>query len=104
MIFNNFSQALPAGLVPAQVTGARSLAYFGEGQTLNKVSGTVSGTDCGTEYDSAVGAWWLTHDKVANAKAVDQADGRLKNSYSVPGQSGGNTVVFTWDLMPVREP
>lgn len=104
IVFNNFSEALPAGLRPAQVTGAPSRAYFGEGHTPPKVSGTVTGMDCGSTYDSVVGPWWLTRTDIANTKVVDQADGRLKGSYTVPGMPAGNSSVFTWDLVPVREP
>jgi hypothetical protein len=107
IMFNNFADALPAGLRPAQVTGAPSLAYFGEGHTNKKVLGTVTSTDpnvdCGSSYESAVGPWWLTHAEVAKAKVVNQADGRLKASYSLPDQTPGDSVVFTWELTPVRE-
>jgi hypothetical protein len=103
MIFNNFNQALPAGLRPAEVTGAPSRAYFGEGQTINEVSGTVSGTDCGSTYKSAVGVWWVTRTGITNTKVVDEADGRLKGSYVVPGRPAGDSTVFTWDLVPMRE-
>ena len=104
IIFNNFSEALPAGLRPALVTGAPSRAYFGEGHTNNVVTGTVTGTDCGSTYDSAVGPWWLSRTDISDTKVVDQADGRLKGSYSVPGMPAGDSTVLTWDLVPVREP
>ena len=104
IIFNNFSQALPAGLRPAQVTGAPTLAYVGEGHTTNEVTGTVTGQDCGSTYKSALGVWWLTRTDLTNTMVVDQADGRLKGSFRVPGLPAGDSTVFTWDLVPVREP
>ena len=104
MIFNNFSEALPAGLRPADVTGAPSLAYFGEGQTQNQVLGKVSGSGCSDDYTSSVGEWWLTRTDIANTKVVTKTDGSLDSTYSVPGLPPGEATVFTWKLVPVREP
>lgn len=104
MIFNNFNDALPAGLRPEQVTGAPSLAYFVEGQTTAEVLGSVTGTDCGSTYKSAVGEWLLTQFVAGQGKRVDQVDGRLKGSLTVPTVNAGDSTVFTWDLIPVREP
>jgi len=104
MIFNNFSDALPAGLRPAEVTGTSALAYFGEGQTQNEVLGQVTGTDCGSTYKSSVAVWWLTRTDVPSTKVVTKTDGSLDSTYSVPGLPAGDSTVFTWKLVPMREP
>jgi hypothetical protein len=104
MIFNNFSEALPAGLRPAEVTGTSALAYFGEGQTQNEVLGQVTGTDCGSTYKSSVAVWWLTRTDVPSTKVVTKTDGSLDSTYSVPGLPAGDSTVFTWKLVPMREP
>jgi hypothetical protein len=110
ILTNNFTETLNAtqraGLL--QITGPPSLAYVGEGHSTKIVTGQVSstqpGVECGSTYESGVGAWWLTRGDDPNSRRVDQADGRLKGGFTVPGLGPGESVVYTWDLAPVPQP
>ena len=80
-------------------TGARNLAA---GVTDYRFKGMVSGPQpvCGTAYETAVGAWLLTRDEASQSKLV-AADGHLRGDYR---PTDDPSVLYNWDLAPLREP
>lgn len=101
---NSFNESLPPNLrqVKEQLTGTVSLAYVATGLSAIFVNGQVFGTDCGTTYQTIVGPWLLTSD--VPPRSVIGPDGRLKGTYPVPGLTGGDAIVYSWDLAPIRQP
>jgi hypothetical protein len=57
--------------------------------------------DCGTQYFSAPAVFALTQDAPA-ASPVIRLDGHLKGTFV--SSSSPDSVVFEWDLAPLREP
>lgn len=106
LVINNFAESLPASLRQQQqgVVGTARGAYsIDAGSQRFGVLGTVTGPqpDCGTQYASAPGMFTLSN-IVPAAAPVIQLDGRLKGSYAAG--SSPDSLVFTWDLAPRREP
>jgi hypothetical protein len=103
IVINNFLDSLPDDLraQQQQLTGTASGAYVADGVSLRLVNGTVTGPqECGTSYDTGVGAWLLTASPPATLSKV-AADGHLRATF-ITGSSGEHT--FEWDLAPMREP
>ena len=106
LVINNFAESLPADLRLQQqgVVGTARGAYsIDAGSQRYGLPGSVSGPqpDCGTQYSSAPGIFVLSN-IVPAAAPVIQLDGRLKKSYV--SSSSPDSVIFTWDLAPLREP
>ncbi|WP_128000652.1 hypothetical protein [Piscinibacter defluvii] len=106
IVINNFAESLPASLRVQQqgVVGSRRGAYsIDAGSQRFGLLGSVSGPqpDCGTQYASAPGMFALTHTEPALAPVIG-LDGRLKGSWAA--SSSPDSVVFSWDLAPLREP
>jgi hypothetical protein len=106
LVINNFPESLPATLRNDQyaVVGTKRGAYFIESNSVRfGLPGTVTGPqpECGTQYQSAPGALVLSHASPATAKIITLG-GRLKGTFV--SSSSPDSVVFTWDLAPLREP
>jgi len=106
LVINNFAESLPSNLRSDQygVVGSKRGAYLVESHSLRfNLPGTVTGPqpDCGTQYFSAPSAFVLTHTSPAQAKVVTLA-GRLKGSFQ--SAASPDSVLFEWDLAPLREP
>ncbi|MFT3956374.1 MAG: hypothetical protein QM722_18930 [Piscinibacter sp.] len=106
IVINNFAESLPANLRVEQqgVVGTVRGAYsINAGSQRFGLPGTVTGPqpDCGTRYASATGMFDLTNITPAGAPVI-QLDGHLKGSYIA--SSSPDSVVFSWDLAPLREP
>lgn len=103
IVVNNFNESLPPDVwqEKQKATGTVATAYVGVGLTTTPVTGSVTGGDtCGTKYESLVGPWWITSEPARSAIGVD---GKMKDSYDVPGLTGGDAIKYTWDLTPMRE-
>jgi len=104
LVIRYFRDAEPDWLRPDQDLLLEFLprAYFAEGHTSQLVNGTASGDEtCAGPYQTAVGAWLLTHDADHSPWHV-LPDGHLKGTFHPPSTNDSTT--FTWDLTPVREP
>ncbi|HSV69893.1 MAG TPA: hypothetical protein VLI72_07260 [Methylibium sp.] len=106
LVINNFAESLPASLRQQQfgVVGAARGAYLVQVSSQRfGVLGTVSGPqpDCGTSYASAPGIFALSHVEPALAPVITLG-GRLRGSYV--SSSSPDSIVFEWDLAPLREP
>jgi hypothetical protein len=106
LIINNFAESLPASLRVQQqgvVGSARGAYSINAGSQRFGLLGSVSGPQpaCGTQYESAVGFFTLTNVSPATAPVI-ALDGHLRGSYVA--SSSPDSVVFTWDLAPLREP
>jgi hypothetical protein len=105
IVLNNFIDSMPDDLRGAQipVVGANERSYFANGVTNRRVDGTVTGPqpDCGTTYQSVIGAWLLTAEAAGQHALVD-ADGHLHGTFR-PNIAGVDEK-YTWDLAPIREP
>lgn len=106
IVINNFAESLPAGMRVQQqgVVGAvRGAYHIDAGSQRFGIPGTVTGPqpDCGTKYSSAPGMFDLTNASPATAPVV-RLDGHLKGSFT--SSPSPNSVVFEWDLAPLREP
>lgn len=105
LTINVFNESLPAQVraTQEQLTGTTPLTYVGVGVSSFSVTGTVSGVEeCPTTYQSIFGPWWVTRETAP--RSVIGADGWLRGNYSIPDQAPGESIVYTWDLEPVRQP
>lgn len=106
IVINNFAESLPASLRQQQVgvVGSKRGAYsINAGSQRFGLVGSVTGPqpDCGTQYSSAPAMFTLTNSEPALAPVI-ALDGRLKGSWVA--SSSPDSVIFTWDLAPQREP
>jgi len=106
LVINNFSESLPASLrqPQEQVVGTeRGAFHIDAGSQRFNLLGTVSGPqpDCGTQYESALGMFDLTNDSPAAAPVIG-SDGRLKGTFSAG--AAPDSVIYEWNLAPMREP
>lgn len=106
LVINNFTESLPASVRTQQqgvVGTVRGAYHIDAGSNRFGILGSVSGPQprCGTQYASAPAMFALTNITPAGAKVI-QLDGRLKGSYV--SSSSPDSIVFTWDLAPLREP
>lgn len=106
LVINNFAESLPASVrVPQQgvVGHARGAYHIDAGSTRFGILGSVSGPqpDCGTQYASAPGMFLLTNITPGTAPVI-AFDGHLRGTYV--SSSNPDSVVFTWNLRPLREP
>jgi hypothetical protein len=105
IVVNSFLDSLPDDVRAGQIQllGANERSYSGDGVSNIIVTGSVSGPqpDCGTSYESAIGAWWLTAAAVGQRNLVD-TDGHLRGTFR-PNVEGIDET-YTWDLAPQRQP
>ena len=106
LVINNFAESLPTSVSTPQqgvVGSARGAYHIDAGTQRFGLPGTVTGPqpDCGTQYTSAPGMLVLTNTGPGDAPVV-QLNGRLKGSFV--SSASPDSVVFTWDLAPLREP
>jgi hypothetical protein len=106
IVINNFAESLPASLRTQQqgvVGSTRGAYHLNAGSQRFGVLGTVTGPqpDCGTQYESAPAMFALSNASPAGAPVI-QLNGHLKGSFA--SSTSPDSVVFTWDLAPLREP
>lgn len=106
LVINNFAESLPTTLRNDQyaVVGAKRGAYLIQSNSNRfGLPGSVSGPqpDCGTQYQSAPALFVLSHASAPQAKVV-ALNGNLKGTFA--SSSSPDSVVFEWDLAPLREP
>lgn len=106
LIINNFAESLPADMRLQQqgvVGSARGAYHIDAGSQRFGLPGTVTGPqpDCGTTYASAPSMFTLTNAAAATAPVI-QLNGHLKGSFA--SSTSPDSVIFTWDLAPLREP
>lgn len=106
IVINNFAESLPASVRTQQqgvVGSARGAYSINAGSQRFGLLGSVSGPQprCGTAYASAPAMFALTNVTPAGAPVI-ALDGHLRGSHVA--SSSPDSVVFTWDLAPLREP
>jgi Bacterial Ig-like domain (group 2) len=106
IVIDVFNESLPDDLrrdLP-QVIGTRPRGYHINGVSKAIATGSVAGpSECGSTYESGIGAWLLSNADAAGAPVVPPS-GNLKGSFTASQPSDSYTETFEWDLVPVRQP
>lgn len=102
---NYFNEALPDFVRNPQesVIGSSPRAYMVHGETLQALTGTVSGKDCPPTYSTNVSIWLNTRSLLeVGVPEFALPDGRLQGTYTA--ESGFEKTTYSWNLSPAQEP